>query len=294
MIGATLRRAAVLLLLSWCALAGAQVRVPALRAPVTDLTSTLTAGQRESLNTALRAFEARKGSQVAVLIVPTTQPESIEQFGIRVADQWKLGRKKVDDGAILIIAKDDRTLRIEVGYGLEGALTDAASKRIISDFIVPRLRQGDLFAAIKEGVDRMMQVIDGESLPAPTRTTTAEVPDLREFLPFVLIIAFILGRALRGLTGRLPAATLTGGVVSVIGWVVLGTVISGVITGVIAFIFTLIGSVAGAPGVAGRRGWGGTGGFGSGGWGGGGGGGGGGGFGGGGGGFGGGGASGRW
>lgn len=294
MIGATLRRAAVLLLLSWCALAGAQVRVPALRAPVTDLTSTLTAGQRESLNTALRAFEARKGSQVAVLIVPTTQPESIEQFGIRVADQWKLGRKKVDDGAILIIAKDDRTLRIEVGYGLEGALTDAASKRIISDFIVPRLRQGDLFAAIKEGVDRMMQVIDGESLPAPPRTPTADMPDLREFLPFVLIIAFILGRALRGLTGRLPAATLTGGVVSVIGWVVLGTVISGVITGVIAFIFTLIGSVAGAPGVAGRRGWGGTGGFGSGGWGGGGGGGGGGGFGGGGGGFGGGGASGRW
>ncbi len=288
MIAATLRRAAGLLLLSWCALVGAQVPVPALRAPVTDLTSTLTTAQRESLDTALRAFEARKGSQVAVLIVPTTQPESIEQFGIRVADRWKLGRKKIDDGAILIIAKDDRTLRIEVGYGLEGALTDATSKRIISDFIVPRLRQGDFFAAVREGVDRMMLVIDGESLPAPTRAPTADSVDFKEFLPFVLIIAFVLGRALRGLTGRLPAATLTGGVVAVIGWVVLGTVIAGVITGVIAFIFTLIGSVAGAPGVAGRRGWGGPGGFGSGGWGGGGG------FGGGGGGFGGGGASGRW
>ena len=287
MIAILLRRAVgLLLLLSWCTLVGAQVPVPALRAPVTDLTATLTAGQRESLDAALRAFEARKGSQVAVLIVPTTQPESIEQFGIRVADQWKLGRKKVDDGAILIIAKDDRTLRIEVGYGLEGALTDAASKRIISDVVVPRLRQGDYFAAVRDGVDRMMLVIDGEPLPAPARNMDGASTDLREFLPVVLIIAFVLGRALRGFAGRLPAAAVTGGVVAVIGWMILGTVIAGIITGVIAFVFTLIGSVAGMTGVAGQRGWGGSGGFGSGGSGGG--------FSGGGGGFGGGGASGRW
>ena len=287
MIVARLLRAACMLPLFWVTLVGAQVPVPALRAPVTDLTSTLTAQQRESLDAKLRAFETRKGSQVAVLIVPTTQPETIEQFGIRVADKWKLGRKKIDDGAILIIAKDDRTLRIEVGYGLEGVLTDAASKRIISEVVVPRLRQGDFDAGVRDGVDSIMRIVDGEALPAPARAGGAGTTDFKEFLPVVLLIAFGLGRALRGFAGRLPAAAVTGAVVAAIAWVVLGTVIGGMITGVIAFVFTLVGSVAGLPGVAGQRGWSGGGGFGSGG-------GGGGGFGGGGGGFGGGGASGRW
>jgi len=289
MIVTRLLRAACLPLLFWGTLAGAQVPVPALRAPVTDLTATLTAQQRESLDATLRAFEARKGSQVAVLIVPTTQPETIEQFGIRVADKWKLGRKKIDDGAILIIAKEDRTLRIEVGYGLEGVLTDAASKRIISEVIVPRLRQGDFEAGVRDGVTSIMRIVDGEALPAPSRSGDAETTNFREFLPVVLLIAFVLGRALRGFAGRLPAAAVTGAVVAAIAWVILGTVIAGIITGVIAFVFTLVGSVAGAPGIAGSRGWGGGGGFGSGGLGGGSGG-----FGGGGGGFGGGGASGRW
>ncbi len=275
---------ACLPLLFWGTLVVAQVPVPALRAPVTDLTSTLTAQQRESLDATLRAFEARKGSQVAVLIVPTTQPETIEQFGIRVADKWKLGRKKIDDGAILIIAKDDRTLRIEVGYGLEGVLTDAASKRIISEVVVPRLRQGDFDAGVRDGVDSIMRIVDGEALPAPARAGGAGTTDFKEFLPVVLLIAFGLGRALRGFAGRLPAAAVTGAVVAAIAWVILGTLIGGMITGVIAFVFTLVGSVAGLPGVAGQRGWSGGGGFGSGG----------GGFGGGGGGFGGGGASGRW
>ena len=284
MIVARLLRFACLPLLFWGTLVVAQVPVPALRAPVTDLTSTLTAQQRESLDATLRAFEARKGSQVAVLIVPTTQPETIEQFGIRVADKWKLGRKKIDDGAILIIAKDDRTLRIEVGYGLEGVLTDAASKRIISEVVVPRLRQGDFDAGVRDGVDSIMRIVDGEALPAPARAGGAGTTDFKEFLPVVLLIAFGLGRALRGFAGRLPAAAVTGAVVAAIAWVVLGTVIGGMITGVIAFVFTLVGSVAGLPGVAGQRGWSGGGGFGSGG----------GGFGGGGGGFGGGGASGRW
>lgn len=290
MIVARLLRPACLLLLFWGTLVGAQVPVPALRSPVTDLTSTLTAQQRESLDATLRAFEARKGSQVAVLIVPTTQPETIEQFGIRVADKWKLGRKKIDDGAILIIAKDDRTLRIEVGYGLEGVLTDAASKRIISEVVVPRLRQGDFDAGVRDGVNSIMRIVDGETLPPPSRAGGAETTDFREFLPVVLLIAFGLGRALRGFAGRLPAAAVTGAVVAAIAWMILGTVIAGIITGVIAFVFTLVGSVAGPPGIAGQRGWGTGGGFGSGGWGGGGGGG----FGGGGGGFGGGGASGRW
>ena len=203
MIVARLLRPACLLLLFWGTLVGAQVPVPALRSPVTDLTSTLTAQQRESLDATLRAFEARKGSQVAVLIVPTTQPETIEQFGIRVADKWKLGRKKIDDGAILIIAKDDRTLRIEVGYGLEGVLTDAASKRIISEVVVPRLRQGDFDAGVRDGVNSIMRIVDGETLPPPSRAGGAETTEFREFLPGVLLIAFGLGRALRGFAGRI-------------------------------------------------------------------------------------------
>ena len=288
MIVARLLRIACLLLLFPATLVGAQVPVPALRSPVTDLTSTLTAQQRESLDATLRAFEARKGSQVAVLIVPTTQPETIEQFGIRVAEKWKLGRKKIDDGAILIIAKDDRTLRIEVGYGLEGALTDATSKRIISEVIVPRLRQGDFDAAVRDGVDSIMRVVDGEALPAPSHARGDETSDFREFLPVLLLIAFGLGRALRGFTGRLPAAAVTGTVVAAMAWAILGTLLGGILVGAIAFVFTLVGSVAGSSGLVGQRGWGGGGGFGSGGWSGGGG------FGGGGGGFGGGGASGRW
>jgi len=138
----TARASLLAFALCWAVIAGAQVPVPPLGGRVTDQTSTLTDEQKSALEQTLRSFEARKGSQVAVLIVPSTAPETIEQYALRVAEQWKPGRKNVDDGAILVVAKDDRTLRIEVGYGLEGALTDAASKRIISEIIVPRFRQG--------------------------------------------------------------------------------------------------------------------------------------------------------
>ncbi len=133
--------------LCWSFLAGAQVAVPPLAGRVTDQTATLTTEQMAGLEQTLRAFEAKKGSQLALLIVPSTQPETIEQYALRVAEQWKLGRKKVDDGAILVVAKIDRALRIEVGYGLEGALNDATSKRIISEIITPRFKQGDFYGA---------------------------------------------------------------------------------------------------------------------------------------------------
>src|SRR6185295_10628044 len=115
----------------------------------------------------LAAFEARKGSQIAVLIVPTTRPEAIEPYSIRVVEQWKLGRKGVDDGALLLVAKNDRALRIEVGYGLEGVLPDATANRIIEDIIVPRFKTGDLYAGVDAGVDAMIKVVDGEPLPPP-------------------------------------------------------------------------------------------------------------------------------
>ena len=127
--------------------------IPKLEARVTDLTGTLTAAQQAELEQKLKDFEAQKGVQIAVLLLPSTQPEQIEQYSIRVVEAWKLGRKKVDDGALLIIAKNDRTLRIENGYGLEGVLTDAASNRIIEDTMLPLLRQGQYFAAITAGVD---------------------------------------------------------------------------------------------------------------------------------------------
>src|ERR1700719_3369770 len=155
------------LLLCWASAALADVAVPPLAGRVVDLTGTLSSDQIAALTQTLKNLELRKGSQVAVLIVPTTQPETIEQFSIRVADAWKIGRKKIDDGAILVVAKNDRKLRIEVGYGLEGALNDVTAKRIIDEIITPKFRSGDLAGGISAGVARIVAVIGGEPLPAP-------------------------------------------------------------------------------------------------------------------------------
>jgi len=154
------------------AVAQGLLAIPKLSARVTDLTGTLTAEQQSALEQKLAAFEAAKGAQLAVLIVPTTKPEEIEQYSIRVVDQWKLGRgtvngKRVDDGALLIIAKDDHRIRIEVGYGLEGVLTDAMSNRIISETITPAFREGNFYGGIDGGLDQMMKLVEGEALPPP-------------------------------------------------------------------------------------------------------------------------------
>jgi len=275
--------------LCWAAVAGAQAPVPPQGARVTDLTGTLTDEQKSSLEQTLRSFEERKGSQVAVLLVPSTAPESIEQYALRVAEQWKPGRKNVDDGAILVVAKDDRTLRIEVGYGLEGALTDAACKRIISEIIVPRFRRGDFHGGVAAGVDRILRVIDGEPLPAPAARRPGGARGIGAILPVIMILALVVGGVLHTVLGRFPGALVTGGAVSVVAWMLAGAISIALVAGVIAFLFTLLGGGMGGRGL-GRGGFGG--GFGGGGFGGGGFGGGG--FSGGGGGFGGGGASGRW
>jgi uncharacterized protein len=279
-----LRHLALLLILGAGSLTHAETAVPQLSAPVMDLTGTLTATQAAALEQTLRTFESSKGSQIAVLIVPTTAPETIEQYGIRVAEQWKLGRKGVDDGAILIIAKNDRTLRIEVGYGLEGVLNDATCKRIISEIIVPRFRQGDFFGGITDGVNRMIQVIQGEPLPEPSASPAMNAKDLRPFALFVLVAALVIGGLLRSALGKLPGAIVTGGVLGYLAWLVGGAIFVAIAAGFVAFLLTLLGGGIIGPlmsGMAsGRRG---GGGFGSGG-----------GFRGGGGGFGGGGASGRW
>jgi len=274
----------------YIACASADVAVPPLKAHVTDLTGTLTAAQASALEQKLTAFEQRKGSQIAVLIVPTTQPETIEQYGIRAAEQWKLGRKGVDDGALLLVAKDDRALRIEVGYGLEGPLPDVIAKRIVGDIIVPHFKQGDFSGGIDAGADAIIKVVDGEPLPAPAAALSRGqqdrgVPSSLLIMGFILVV--VVAGVLRSIIGRFPAAVVTGGLAGFVGWWILSSLAVAAIAAIFVFVLSLMG---GLPRMGGGGGFGRGGGFGSGGFGGGGGSS----WGGGGGGFGGGGASGRW
>jgi len=269
--------------------AKSEIAIPPV-ARVVDQTGTLSAENRAALERMLAEFEKKKGSQIAVLMVRTTAPETIEQFSLRVAEQWKLGRKGVDDGALLVVAKDDRAMRIEVGYGLEGALNDATAKRIVSEVITPRFREGDFFGGISAGVDRMMRVIEGEPLPAPARSAPAVSGDTFQYLPILLVAALVVGGVLRAILGRALGALAAGGAVGMLAWILAGTLFIGIAAGILAFFFTLVGGFGGRGGrfPGGYYGGGGWGGGSGGSWGGGGG------FSGGGGGFGGGGASGRW
>ena len=274
-----------------CAVARAEVAVPPV-ARVTDLTGTLSAVQLATLEQTLRDFEARKGSQIAVLIVPTTQPEDVAQYGIRVADAWKLGRKGVDDGAILIVALNDHRARIEVGRGLEGAITDLSAHRIIDEDLRPQFRAGDVFGGVTTAVNRLIALTDGEPLPAPPAPSARRSSGSHGFqgiLPILLILGVIAGPILRTVLGRPFGAVATGGAAGFFAWRLAGTLGIAALAGVATFLFTLVGGLGG-----GRFGGIGGGGFGGGFGGGGFGGGGGGGFSGGGGGFSGGGSSGSW
>ncbi|WP_266158341.1 TPM domain-containing protein [Dyella silvatica] len=267
--------------------------VPKLAQHVTDLTGTLTAQQVDQLEAQLTALEKRKGAQLAVLMVGTTQPQDLEGYSLAVSEANKIGRKGVDDGVFLLVAKDDRRVRIEVGYGLEGAIPDAATARIIREYIAPKFRGNDYYGGISDAVGALTQLIDGEALPPPVEGRVYEKQrgvDLQGSLLAGLFIAFIL----RGILGRTNAvvrtvlgAVLTGGAL----WLLM-SLGAGVIGAVIGGVFMLL--PAGGGRSIGGGGWGGFGGgLGGGGWGGGSGGGGG-GFSGGGGSFGGGGSSGSW
>lgn len=268
--------------------------IPPLESRVTDLTGTLTAAQQAQMESRLAEFEARKGAQVAVLIVPTARPEAIEQYSVRVVDAWKLGREKPDDGALLLVTKDDREIRIEVGRGLEGALTDLVSRRIIDDTIVPLFRAGDFPGGINAGLEQMIRVIDGEALPEPDNGWSS-VLALGDLIPILFAIIFIASTVLRAIFGRALGSVVAGGVAGAAGWYLSQLVPVAAVAGIFATLMSLlIGFGSGSrwsslPHQSGWRdgSWGGGGGFGGGGFGGGG-------FGGGGGSFGGGGASGRW
>lgn len=302
------------------ALAQQPVPVPPLSARVTDLTGTLSTADRAQLEARLAELERRKGAQVAILMVPSTAPEPIEAFGIRVADAWKLGRGReraqrdagdagrtaIDDGVLILVAKDDRRVRIEVGYGLEGAIPDAVAKRIIGEAITPRFRAGDFHGGLQAAVADIARRIEGEDLPAPWQPGQGDAAGDGEagLLPTILA-AFLIGLVASQVVGRLLGAAVGGGGAGIGAAKAFASAGLGVAVGLGVFALILAmgrgGGGGGGPGGPGRlrRVGGRTIGHGPvivpGGWGGGGfGGGGGGGFSGGGGGFGGGGASGDW
>jgi uncharacterized protein len=249
------RAGAGVALLLGALLSRADVAVPPLTARVTDLTGTLSGGAVSRIETKLANFEASKGSQIAVLIVPTTAPEEIEQYGIRVEDAWKLGRKGVDDGAYLIVAKNDRRARIEVGYGLEGVLSDAVANRIIDETITPRFKSGDFDGGVEAGVDQMISVINGEPLPAPDKKWEHR-GGLGNLLPVLLVFVFVASGVLRGLFGRLFGSIATGGLAGGIVWLLSHLLPIGLGAGVIAFLFAMLAG-SNSRGWSAGRGWGG-------------------------------------
>ena len=237
------RAAFVALLLCFCSAAAADVAVPPLTGRVVDQTGTLSGGDVAALTQSLKDLETRKGSQIAVLIVPTTDGEAIEQFSLRVAEAWKIGRKKIDDGALLVVAKNDRRLRIEVGYGLEGALTDATTKRIIDEDITPKFKSGDFAGGVSAGVSRMIRVIDGEKLPAPEPEhwrSPGFVNDIDPLNPFLLAAVFIIGGLLRSTLGRLVGSAATGGFVGLLAWLFVGSIAASIVVGIGAFLIAML------------------------------------------------------
>lgn len=263
----------------------ALIEIPELKSRVTDLTQTLSQPQQAALEAKLAAFEQKKGSQIALLIVPTTQPEDIAQYSIRVADAWKLGRKKVDDGLLILIATEDRKMRIEVGYGLEGPIPDLTAKRVINEVIAPKFKQGDFYGGLDSGVDRLIGLIEGEPLPEPASPALSGM-SIENMLPLLLFGGLISGLFLRSMFGTFPGSALNGGLVGGAVWLLGAAVGGAAIFAFAAFIFTMMmgggRGINGYGGIPAGGGWGGSSSGGSG-WGGGGGGG-----------FGGGGASGDW
>ncbi|SFU80643.1 uncharacterized protein SAMN05216350_105261 [Polaromonas sp. YR568] len=243
--------------------------VPALTAHVMDSTGTLDAAQRSALEAKLTAFEQSRGAQVVVLIVPTTQPEDIAAYAQRVGDTWKIGRKNIGDGLLLVVAKNDRKVRIETTKALEGAIPDLAARQVIDTAITPRFKQGDYAGGLDAAADQLIALISGENLPEPEQTGRSgggndgfEWTDLAVFLFFAVPIA---GRIAAGALGRKFGSVATGGVVGVLAWIFTSSLIVAGLAVLVGTVFALVASL-GSFGRGGRSsgGWT-TGGFGSGG-----------------------------
>ena len=228
------------------------VDIPPLSSAVTDLTQTLSAEELTALNEKLTQFSQQTGSQIAILMLPTTQPEDIAQFGIRLADAWKIGRARQDDGVIVIVAKQDRKMRIEVGYGLEGAIPDAIAKRIVAGQLSPAFKQGQFYAGLDLATDTLMKLIQGEQLPAPVKAQPAAGQDgLMHWLPILMFAAIIVGAILRGILGAFFGSALTGGVLAMLAGFLGATLLIVGLVGLAGFIFTLAMGSSGQGGLPG-------------------------------------------
>jgi len=233
--------------------------IPPLTRHVVDVAGMLKRGEAEQLDQRLMQFEQRQGSQIAVLLVPTTAPEAIEQYSIRVFEAWKLGRKQFNDGILLLVASQDRRLRIDTGYGLEGAIPDAVAKRIIAEIIAPRLRAGDTYGGLVAAVDQLERLITGEHLPAASAGSSSEAPPWDQLLVILIVGATIIGSILCLLLGRFFGALATGGVLGAIVWLMSASLLAAIAALVLGLLFVLV-----TGGRVGRGGWGG--GWGGGGW----------------------------
>jgi len=234
------------LLVALCLIAGSVlandaglVALPPLAARVTDLTATLSADQRTRLEEELAAVEKEKGTQLAVLILPSTQPESIEQFGIRLAEAWKIGHKGVDNGAIIVVAKNDRRMRIEVGYGLEGSIPDAVAKRIIDERMAPLFKQGDFFGGLRAAIEGLDQAIGGQASGPPAEpppeggSSGGEGSGLLPWLMAALVAGGVL-RMMFGVFGSFAAAAVAGW----LGFAIFGSWLAALLAGVAIFVLS--------------------------------------------------------
>jgi uncharacterized protein len=267
---------AFLFLLLACAFAQAQqlVAIPPLIGPVIDTTMTLDAATKQQLEAQALALQKRKGSQLQVLVVPTTQPEDIAQYALRAFDEYKLGRKGTSDGVLVVVAKNDRRARIEVGYGLEGAIPDATAIRVITEYMTPKFRAGDYNGGLIDATAALVKLIDGEELPAPL------VEDHRSergsgrgggFL-FALFAAFIVAQVARAFLSPVPSflrGILGGLAAGGVAWLVSSLLVAGGVGALIGFLVGLASLPSGR--YVSHGGWGGSGGWGGGGLGGGGG-----------------------
>jgi len=230
--------------------------VPPLKNRVTDLTATLSSADEARIEARLREFETQKGTQIAVLIVGTTLPEPAFDYSMRVVDAWKLGRKDIDDGVLFLVAKNDRKLEIRSGRGVQGTLTDAMSKRIISEIVAPKFRSGDFAGGIEQGVEKIIAVLDGEALPPPAKKRVAvQSAGYDTFFYIALFAAFLVGPLLRALLGRFLGAGATAGVTGLAAWWIAGGLIFPVIIGAIIFFIVLMSGGINLPGGRGGGGW---------------------------------------
>lgn len=238
--------------------------VPALTARVMDQAGVLDPAARQAIEDKLAALEAEKGAQVVFLVVRSTQPEDIASYANRVGSTWKIGREGVGDGVLLVVAVDDRRVRIEVARTLEGAIPDLAASRIIEEVITPAFRQGDFAGGLQGAADRLGALIRGEPLPPPARSDRAARAgpgfnwfDLAIFMFFAVPIA---GGVLRRIFGRPLGSMITGGGVGLLAFLLTSSLVVAVLAALVGLFFALVGGMGPPPGTGGlgrHRGWGG-------------------------------------